>query len=271
MNIALLSSESRTIAAQNILFLDAFRSIADQCEASHIPLVALKGISFFGRIYNPSERSLTDIDLLIAPEHFPDLKHILEEQGYVERLEEKWGANDFKTIFTKTLMSLEIVLEIHTRLTPDLPYHAWHRISHQNFEILSPQDELLYLAFHYAGQHTLLKTKWLQDIYLLSRNRPDMWNPHLWERATDLGVSSSLLFCAKALNVVYGFKAFTPSSARKYIAHSLLSLDFLENPTGHFFRYMLVKHLVKESLLKALTYDIQWFSFAVKQWFYRKR
>lgn len=253
-----------------MLFLDEFKNIASACAEQNILVVALKGISFFGRIYDPSERSLTDIDILISPADLPKLTELLQSKGYSERHEAKWSANNFKTIFTRHHLSLEIVLEVHTRLSAERPYEAWNLVPYRNFYILSPQDELIYLAFHYAGQHTLLKTKWLHDIHLLSTDNPALWDEDAYRRATSMGMSSSLFFCAKALDVAYGQKVFVPRSLRQFATRLLVNAAFLEDPSRHFFRYMIIKHLVKESLAQALSYDVQWLHFAVKQRFRRK-
>lgn len=245
--------------------------MADACEISGISLVALKGISFFGRIYNSSERSLTDIDVLVQPDDYTTLKNILLVRGYTERQEEKWGANNFKFIFFKIHLGLEIVFEVHTQLLADSKRDHWHFIKHKNFRILSPQDEILYLAYHYAHQHTLLKPKWLHDIYLLAITSHGLWNKALWTRAKDKGIFSALLFTTHALNKKYYLKLSYPYSFKNRIAKPLLNLEFIENPDKFAYKYYVTKHIVKDSLIQALLYDVGWLYFTVKKRFVTHR
>lgn len=270
MNNELLSSNQRTTTLQNILFLDEFNHIADACTVAGINLVALKGISLIGRIYDASERSMTDIDVLITPEELASLKKILLERGFLERFEEKWSANDFKFIFYKFHMGLEIVLEVHTQLIADQKRDHWHFIKHKNYKILAPQDEILYLAYHYAHQHTLLKAKWLHDIYLLSIASHGLWNKSLWTRAKDKGIFSALLFTTHALNRKYYLKLSYPYSLKNRIAKPLLNLEFIENPDHFAYKYYVTKHIVKDSLTQAIAYDIQWLYFTIKKRFAKK-
>ncbi len=265
MNSAHLSSEHRTRVLQNVLFISEFEALAESCERAGIPLVGLKGITFFGRIYDSSERDLTDIDVLVPPQHLSALREVLSEMGFVERVEEKWSENNFKFVFTRFHLGLEIVLEVHTQLTSSTTYSDWQNIPYKNYYLLEPADELLYLAHHYAGQHTLLKSKWLHDLYLLSVEQPQLWNAQLWQKAQKLQVLKSLDFTAQALKVAYDFDVERPPEYGSYLARAVLNLEFLEDPSAHFWRYLAAKHLVKESLWQALTYNVQWVYFAIKQ------
>lgn len=261
----LLNSDMRTTVLQNILFLEEFKVVCELCASLHIPMVALKGISFFGRIYTPAERSMTDVDILIHKKNLPKLRQALADIGFAERKEAKWSANDFKYVFVRHNLSLEIVLEVHTQLTASTSSEQWHYITRDNHFILSPQDELLYLSYHYATQHTLLKTKWLHDIFVITKHRPELWNGTLWDRAHQLAVTSSLHFTAQALKLAYMIDPFTPTSPKRWMASLLLNYDFLEDPTSHQWRYLITKHAVKENLWEALRYDLGWLCFAVKQ------
>lgn len=262
-----MSSDSKLITAQNILFQSEFSAIADACRKENISVIALKGISFFDRIYNSAERSLTDVDILIRREDLEGLCIILRTQGYQERKEQKWSENSFKYIFYKFHLGLEIVLEVHTQLLADKKNDQWEHVPFKNFRILAPQDELLYLAYHYAHQHTLLKLKWLHDIFLLTKKSPELWNETLWKMAKIKKLHSALLFTAHALNSKYSTQITLPKSFKLSVMRPLMTIEFIENPYHFSVKYYVTKHAVKDSLLKALIYDLRWIYFVIKKRF----
>ncbi len=267
MNTSILSSESKQTVLQNILFQEEFNLIATACRAQRLHLTAIKGISFFGRIYNLAERSMTDIDILIAPENLRALRYILKEHGYNERSEEKWEFNHYKTLFVKNSMGLEIIFEVHTQLLSNPSLDVWSTIPQQNYYVLSPIDELVYLAYHYAYQHTLLHSKWLHDIYLLSTHHPECWNKDVWELAKTKQLQSALTATAHALNCKYNLNIPIPYSTKKVFFEKLIDLDFIDHSEKYPGKYYVAKHLVKDSFSAAIRYDLKWLYFNFKKRF----
>jgi hypothetical protein len=250
---------------QNILFLQEFKNLDEYCIKNKIPRpIGLKGISLLHRIYKVDERSLTDIDVLYGDEHLPHLHRAFESLGYTYRQESSWFANNYKFIFVKKMYSLEVVFEVHTRLLPTEPReHRWETLPTNNGLSLAPIDEILYLSFHYANQHTFLKTFWLRDIFLLS-NQTEVWTSDVWTKAKDLGLFPSLVFTAQALNVEYGLMINIPDSLSKYLSMKLINIEFIQNPHRRLLKYYIVKHFTKKNIFSALYYDVFWLLFKIK-------
>lgn len=267
MNTESLSSKNKQTTLQNILFQEEYSKLASYCEEKNIRLTAIKGISFLGRIYNASERSMTDIDVYVHANDYPSIKNILLDMGYFERAEDKWEYNFFKTLFIKYHLGLEIVFEVHTQLLPNPALDQWMTIAHGNSTILEPVDELIYLSYHYAQQHTLLHPKWLHDIYVLSKQSPHLWNSTIWSRAKSKQLQAALLFTALSLNCKYHLHIQTPSSLKKYFIGHLINKEFLDGADKFPKKYYVAKHMTKDSLMSALSYDFKWVIFQLKKRF----
>lgn len=270
MNTEPLCSSTKQTVLQNILFQEEYSILEMECRKKNISLTALKGISFLGRIYSVAERSMTDIDIYISPESHDSVRKILLNMGYLERVEAKWEFNYFKSLYVKYHLGLEIVFEVHTQLLPNRALDHWQTIPFKNSNILEPVDEILYLAYHYAHQHTLLHPKWLHDIYKLSEQTPELWNSEIWLRAKSKQIHSALLLTALSLNCKYQLNIETPHSAKKYFVGSLINKEFLETAEKHPKKYYVAKHLAKDSLWKAFSYDIKWIVFQFKNRFLNK-
>ncbi len=272
MNTASLLSDStqpaRTpmITAQNIIFFDEWTSLQKQCHCLSLFIVPLKGISFINRIYDVSQRFMTDIDVYTPQSDLERLKEVLAQMEYSEQQEKKWHENSHKTLFTKKRMGLEIVLEVHTQLVPHCADDQWSFTKESECTLLEAQDELIYLSYHYASQHTLMDVKWLKDIYLLTKTSMP-WEESLWLKARKKNLTHSLLITAQALNLKYNTQIEVPKNLRAKITHQLIDMDFLENATNHKLKYFLIKHLVKPSLAAALLFNLRWLIFFVKNGF----
>lgn len=266
MNKEFLSIKNKNVTLQNILFQNEFSVLQNQCLLQNIPLIPIKGISFFNRIYNSSERTLTDIDVYTPLSSLARLREILSSEGYVERQEDKWSATLHKVIFTKYRFDLEITLEVHTQLLANKCVDSWNFIfDNSKHPLLAPMDEILYLSYHYAEQHTLLHPKWLHDIYLLTHKSPFLWTKQLWIQATEKHLCSSLVFTAVALNTKYKMNIEIPKTLKSFLAQFLVTTTFIENPNHYRWKYFLIKHLTKDSLFSALHYDLGWVIFFAQQ------
>lgn len=250
--------------AQNLIFQNEYDQIARDCNKKSIFLVPLKGISFFNRIYDFSERQLTDIDLYTTDKDFPALQKLVLSYGYIQTQEEKWRENHHKHCFSKTVMGLEVLLEIHTQLLINKKKDQWNFMETPSGFLLVPQDELLYLCYHYARQHTLLNEKWLQDIYRLCLKK-SLWTPELWSNAKQKDISSALIFTAHALNTKHKMRIDIPRGIKSFFASKLIHLDFIEHSEKYPLRYLTIKHLVKNSLAEALLYNGSWIYSFIKQ------
>lgn len=254
---------------QNVLFLNELHQIDNHCQEQGLPRpVALKGISFLNRIYKVDERAMTDIDLLIEKKDLAIFRLVLQQHGYIERMDAKWRADNYKYIFCKNVGSLQVTMELHTQLYPlSLPQYRWttHDSSH-GVQTLTLIEEILYLSYHYAYQHTFLKKFWLEDIYRLSNNQK-IWTTDLWQRAKDMGLLHALSFTAHALNCSYAMNIEIPQSNRKFFIRYLLNQDFIDEASKYRLRYYIIKHLTKKTLADAFIYDIYWFLFRIKKRF----
>ena len=206
-----LSKRQNTVLTANVLLLSELDRTLDAIAASSIPVILLKGASFFKHHgWPPSIRSMTDLDLLVRQEHLAETAKVLGEIGFVEEPGDL--APGFSSRFLGECSFIKTTarpcrLDLHQRLflfgaARGENDAVWRRSVHiagapETVRVLSLEDELHYLAFHLAFHHRGSGLRWELDIARLIhqyRDRID-WDALLsaaYRCRTGLAVRSAL-------------------------------------------------------------------------------
>lgn len=217
--------------------------------------IVLKGMCFGDyEVYGSwGDRLTSDIDILV--DNIDNFSKYLLEKGFTLVKNHKWKGNNFKNVFSKDCSGIEVILELHSRLF----YHTSGislavKKSNAGFLILEIEDLLMHLVGHLGFQHTFLKIHWLLDIYLILEKYRDKIN---WDRFFLLiekyQLKRSWHYTEKFLNLVFENKK--PSS---YLEAFVVHPKFLLFPEKHFFRYYMLKHLLKDTSRGSLSYTWWW-------------
>jgi hypothetical protein len=197
----LLQTRHRAALVEALMALDAVG----------VRAVLLKGLLLGDRLYpEPSLRPAGDIDLLVSQTDLDPAIAALESIGYVAEsglLARYYRENHHHLHLSRPQTP---ILELHFRATTGfgvivpaeeflsraVPYRvpegttAW---------LLSPEDELLYLAVH-AARHLFETLMWLYDLKLFLRRYPDLDWTLVSARARSLGVVGALSLTFEALD-----------------------------------------------------------------------
>lgn len=140
----------RTLS-NNLCSLQALKNLRQHLPAS-TPLLILKGPTLIERIYpNPALRPMTDIDILIRPEHKPLLKDCLQSLDYTSPAQ-------YPDIFFKD----NVIFDIHTD-----PFHA-DRIQQRAQAVPLNLDQLWQNAIPFRDSPTLFMPSLPNQILTLS-------------------------------------------------------------------------------------------------------
>lgn len=255
--IAHLETVVKKNTLQNLILKQSWMEIQKECDKINLTPSGLKGIDLIQWLVPPGSRPLTDIDVYIEPQHLAAFTKILQHLNYQCVDESKWFANAHKSTFKSTEGLIETTVEVHTQL-----FYNQTASTHWSFETRShgssliPADQVIYLSYHLAHQHTFLKLFWLMDLVRLTQSHPDVWKPELFLRAKKLGALQAVMSVAYVLNCFFQSGIQIPPARIKARRH--LTWDFLVLPEANRWRYYMVKHLLKDSLAESLNYDLGW-------------
>jgi hypothetical protein len=213
-------------------------TVLDALNARGIPTVTLKGPVLARRLY-PEEavRPSTDLDLLIDPSRLDAAVAALAPLGFA--LEGGEVGRFFRDhhhhvhMLHPTLPPLELHFEAYLGFGTVLPAAPLIASSvpcsipeWTDARVLSPEDELLYLAVH-AASHRFARLVWLLDLKLLLQQRPGLSWDRIAARARAFGLSEAVsCACAElterlgASSPGFGHLA-TRGGARSFIARRL--------------------------------------------------
>jgi hypothetical protein len=170
--------------------------------------VVLKGPMFAERYYGrPSARATSDIDLLVEPETLERASSVLVDLGYRGEEgpdEERVRREHHHLHFTRTdALPLELHFHGYTgfgEVLRSAPLLARSRplTGFRALGVLSPEDELVFLAVH-AAAHRFVRLGWLYDLRLLvaTMSRPEL--ERAAERAREWRFARVLAFTASLL------------------------------------------------------------------------
>ena len=229
--------------------------------------VLLKGVHLFLKKYyrNPGERFMGDIDILIKDSERDQWDALLKERGFSPFHEKTWEANSFKYHYQRILNGQEQVIELHTRLFfQEERSFSWETTPLENSRIslLTTEDLFIHLCGHIAYQHTFISLHWLYDIYKLLINADINWNiVQLRARQAHVFKSCQLVLwiLQNHFSLVVKTDLFKVSPFLDRLNKTLLTKDFLTDPYRKPILYWLIKHLTKDTLKEAITYDLLWF------------
>lgn len=230
-------------------------------------VVPLKGASLISRVYSDTaERFQSDLDLLLAEKGIVILSQYLKKRDFSSM--KKDALSQHKQVWRGIFSDIEITIELHSRLfSEEPPDWKWPLVKTKRpgISLLDIESELFFLIHHLAYQHNFLKLFWLRDISLfLDKFGRNLNEKTVWEMAQLFRRKNSL----KA--VVNILRSYGPQSARacfadltmnrrdRQILKELLPARLWKMRQKKW-NYFLNKHLIKDSLIEALNYDLIWF------------
>lgn len=243
--------------------------IGQDLKRENVKVYLLKGYSLMGEIYKDwGERYVSDIDLLVSYDELWKLTDVLKMYGYEKKKVARWLGNRHKHVFYKKAEDLTLSIEIHTQL-------FWHTSlqSAENsdtsqvvgFRQLSKENQLIHLCGHIAFQHSYSKLFWLMDIFKYVERYKDKMNwQEFWANAEKAGLYKSCFFtlflCQKlGLNIqTVLYKAKKKKRLSIYLLKQLVDFSYLYNPQKFIIRSLLIKTLIKDSLLDNARYAYAW-------------
>ncbi|MFH0783314.1 MAG: nucleotidyltransferase family protein [Pseudomonadota bacterium] len=198
-----------------------------RCQTAGLKILPLKGLSLSFSIYgyDPSQRRMGDMDLLVAPEGRQSLHAILSDMGYIikkkvmldpeyQRVKAKAEYfHEFRQLPDIDVHSSFIVKKLFTHYTPISLADVFARakkISTEigDFEILDPIDEWLYLSYHFVLHHRCAGLKWMKDLQLLTNQLGETKWRSLLQRAKEVGLEKTLLTTLCALDHFFDLPSY---------------------------------------------------------------
>ncbi|MBY0314996.1 MAG: nucleotidyltransferase family protein [Bdellovibrionales bacterium] len=255
--IAHLEAVVKKNTLQNLILKQNWMEIQKECEKINITPSGFKGIDLIQWLVSPGSRPLTDIDVYVEPQYFSDVSKVLQRLNYQAVDESKWFANAHKSTFKSIEGLIETTVEVHTQLFYNQAVSTqWRFENRSHGSSLVPADQVIYLSYHLAHQHTFLKLFWLMDLVRLTQSHPNVWNEELFLRAKSLGAFQAVMSVAYVLNCFFKSGIHLPPAKIK--ARPCLTWEFLVSPEAYRWRYYTAKHLLKDSFAESLTYDLGW-------------
>lgn len=229
----------------------------------------LKGAHLITEKYyqHPGERFMGDIDLLIEEKMFEKWDHYLKSIGFTPYHSTSWEANEFKKLYLKELSpDFPFILELHFRLFYQQDQKTLLKTQEGQdliaFQKLEKEECFVHLAGHLGYQHTFISFHWLIDIYLFLKKESHCLD---WEYINSL---SKKLHVQRSCRVICHLikrefnidsqMASTPLSLNERFLLQMISKKFLLHNNRQPFKYWVIKHLIKDNLKDALTYDFNW-------------
>jgi hypothetical protein len=209
--IAHLKNKYYQIAACNVCLMDQLQRITTAFEETGLSLLSTQGSSLVETVY-PSlgTRPMTDIDLLVKKEEWPEARQLLQRLGFSSRA-------GFPSFFSRQGVILDIHFDLggydrirSRRYAVRIPHdRLWAEAvpsadSHSR-RTLSPGDTLLYLAAH-LQKHSFSRLIWFLDVALLIQQHRDISWPVVWDRAQKFNLTKCLYFVLCYLRSVLGIE-----------------------------------------------------------------
>ena len=197
------------------LLMEAAEELTIALTKRDIPHFFVKGIALAGRLYEPGEREMSDIDLHVHPHAKPTALETLKELGYhIPPDEEQSGPAElcsgvFAGRYTESSQLEHVSLDLAWGLDPvvrllprpdfAIPDDVWNSVNRTG-KIPVPRDSHhLVLLVHHLVHHDMLHFRGLVDLALLwpqVREEEKMAVEHL---AADLGVLRATRFLSAML------------------------------------------------------------------------
>ena len=259
--------------ARNMLFQDGLSQLLSALNKEGIPVIVLKGPALLGSVYQDiSLRPMSDLDILIQPEHLDRAEAIALRQGFVyiaSRYSQELARMKVRHLANMVHVQKRIPLEIHQHIVDlDSPYHFdlssfWARAQHVTILgadalTFAPEDLLIYLGINFLRDRrysSVSAVGQLCDISEVILHYGDSLNWNLIEKsAKEYGIAPTLhcvfYICEQLLGTQVPASVlarlqpleFDPSMATLFIRRRLLStvdsvsLDLMA-PRSRYSRY----------------------------------
>jgi len=179
-----LEAAERLNAVRNRLLARGLGTILGRFAQAGIPVIPLKGVALAESLYGDmSLRVCSDVDILVPRPTVGHAVELLQADGFRGADRYHAGATDIDLLLRSNMeycldsppASFHYVLELHWdiawrwRADSEMVEHLWAdarpgTVLGADAWVLSPEWELLYLAFH-AARHRWSALKWLVDIH----------------------------------------------------------------------------------------------------------
>ena len=255
----------------NFLYLEELTALLQLCKQHKINPIVLKGAALLSDIYfDYGSRHLSDIDLLVNHADWPSLKQILQQFDYHQVKEDKWEGNEHKFSVSKLKRGTELVIEVHSQLFYHCTLPPMTTFTIDNIPRLNHEWFLLHMCGHYAFQHTFLKLYWAFDLHLfIIKYQAEINWQLLRTLAEQTQLTRALSACCYLLRTYFATPIPSSIVPPPCLLRLLISKKFLWEKKQNSLSYYLIKHLVKDSSLLALSYDLLWLRQKIS--IYRKR
>lgn len=222
VRLSFQASATRSMIAGKQLrpLLTAIGTAGERC-------LILKGPALSGYLYpSPAMRPFNDIDILVLPERFTQVRQVIKNLGYrceAERFDRYRALHceeTFRHPSESTFLPVELHWDIHhlygfrgPGTSEDFFERAIQKPFEEiSFEGLNPIDELIHLTLHMTLVHTRdIRLIWLYDIHLLLKeiHRLKM-EEALYQRAREWSASLPLFH---ALQLTWAWTGHAPPEA----------------------------------------------------------
>ncbi len=162
-------------------------------EEAGVEVIVLKGAALALDVYGSfSERPMSDLDILVRPEHGERARAVLLDNGWMSdelpeaRKDFYQGHHHMAPL--KDAHGTELKLEIHTSLFPENdpfvvdPAELWESsvelaVGDRHIRVLARRYQLLHLCVHFAWSHTMQSGAWrtCRDLHALARKYEIDW------------------------------------------------------------------------------------------------
>jgi hypothetical protein len=236
VELAEMKNSYQTIAAQNIIHLEALNRLEEVLSAEEIEVMTLKGASLLKSVYTSiGLRPMEDLDLMVRPEDLACFTKLLQRRGYQQNQK---LSNSFKKghvsidLHTHALNTNRI--RSRTTLFPEgmnpiwqssVPWGTGHRWIRRPDDI----DNILLLSQHYL-KHYYSRLIWLEDIHRLMATRDQKFLSDLADRAHQLKQTKPLAYSLYLLQKIYGFQLPTDATPETLKDAISATERFLLNP-----------------------------------------
>ena len=120
------------------------------------------------------------------------------------------------------------------------------------------EDEILYLSVHLTYSHNFQRLFWLLDIQkLLEKHEQEIDWEKLRKRARLLKAEKAVAAAFIGLEKAFGYELLAWPFDKKYsLLRFFITQSFLYKPYESMPYYLLMKHILQDSLWNALKYDL---------------
>ena len=243
-----LSGAYNSTLYRNVLLSNELASVLSTFSKRGIAVIPLKGTVLAETIYeNPALRVSADMDILVHPEDIAKARSLLSELGYQQIPEPPHWEHHFHEVPYCKQTIIPIFVELHwdledRRLATVPEAEIWDRaqpldLQEISTKVLSPEDNLLFLAIHLC-KHSKELLKFLGDIAELLKKYQDTldWDyiiasARSWQ--TDVAVYYTLVRASDLLRApvpARSLEALRPGLWRRWLLSLLVNRENFVTP-----------------------------------------